>query len=172
MTAIADRYRAVAAAFTVVHDGIEDWDAPTPCEGWVARDVVDHLCEWASAYFLGTWDLGAPARTWPELDRRLQAALEEPAVAGAVRDTRFGPATFESQLDRILIGDVFIHTWDLARASGQDERLDPEEVRSMLAGVEPMVDVLVASGQYGPPVAVPEGADEQVRLLALLGRRA
>jgi uncharacterized protein (TIGR03086 family) len=171
MTATAARYRRIAAAFTEVHDGVEDWTAPTPCEGWVARDVVDHLCEWVGAYFFGTWDLGPAPTTWPELDGRVQAALDDPAVAQSVRDTRFGPATFESQVDMIVVGDVFIHTWDLAQASGRDVRLDPDEVRSMLAGVEPMIHVLVESGQYGPPVDPPAGADEQARLLSLLGRR-
>jgi uncharacterized protein (TIGR03086 family) len=171
------RHRTVAAAFTRVVEGVGDWDAPTPCEGWRARDVVAHLCEWVPAYFAGTWDLPAPDVTddpvadWHALDAFLQGGLDDPDVAGRVRDTRFGPATFASQVDQIVTGDVLVHTWDLARASGQDDALDPDEVRTMLADIEPMIDALVSSGHYGPPVPVPEGADEQTRLLGLLGRR-
>ena len=27
------------------------------------------------------------------------------------------------------VGDILVHTWDLARATGQDETLDPDEVQ-------------------------------------------
>jgi hypothetical protein len=59
---------------------------------------------------------------------------------------------------------------DLARATGLDERLDPDAVARMLDGIEPMDEALRSSGHYGPKVEVPEGADEQTRLLAFLGR--
>ena len=179
MSRFADRYRTVAGGFGRVVDGVEDWDAPTPCEGWVARDVVHHLCEWVPAYFAATWDLAPPdvpgddpVSAWRSLDGFLQRGLDDPEVAGRVRETRFGPATFESQVDQIVTGDVLVHTWDLARATGQPETLDVDEVKAMLAGIEPMIDALVASGHYGPPVPVPDGADEQARLLGLLGRHA
>ena len=70
--------------------------------------------------------------------------------------------------------DVLIHTWDLARAAGLDERLDPDEVHRMLAGIEtmpPEVDeAMRGSGHYGPRVEVAADADEQTRLLAFMGR--
>jgi len=72
--------------------------------------------------------------------------------------------------------DVLIHTWDLARATGLDEGLDPDEVHRSWAGVEglpPEVDeAMRASGHYGPRIDVADDADEQTRLLAFLGRRA
>ena len=46
-----------------------------------------------------------------------------------------------------------MHTWDLARATGQDETLDADKCAAMLAGMEPMDEVLRPSGQYGPKVA-------------------
>ena len=79
--------------------------------------------------------------------------------------------TFAAALDMICTPDVLIHTWDLARATGLHEELDPEEVRRMLTGIEPMDAALRASGHYGPRVEVAAGADEQTRLLAFLGRR-
>ncbi|MDQ3312282.1 MAG: TIGR03086 family protein, partial [Actinomycetota bacterium] len=66
--------------------------------------------------------------------------------------------------------DVFMHTWDLARATGQDETLDPDRCDEILAGMEPMDEVLRSSGQYGPKVDVPADADVQTRLLAFIGR--
>jgi hypothetical protein len=37
--------------------------------------------------------------------------------------------------------------------------------------MEPLDDMLRASGQYGPKVAVGADADEQTRLIAFTGRR-
>ena len=70
-----------------------------------------------------------------------------------------------------FLGDVLIHTWDLARATGQDETLDPDEVSGALQGMLPFDAVLRASGHYGPKVEVPARADDQTKLIAFTGRR-
>ncbi|WP_225320575.1 DinB family protein [Streptomyces luteolifulvus] len=64
-----------------------------------------------------------------------------------------------------------MHTWDLARATGQDEHLDPAKCAQLLDGMLPLDDVLRASGQYQPRVEVPESADVPSRLLAFIGRK-
>ena len=46
----ARRHRGIAGTFTERVLGTEDWDAPTPVDGWVARDVVRHLTEWFPAF--------------------------------------------------------------------------------------------------------------------------
>ena len=73
-------------------------------------------------------------------------------------------------VDRFYTSDVFMHTWDLARATGQDETLDRDLCAALLAGMEPIEDVMRSSGQYGPRVAVPADADVQTRLLGFIGR--
>ena len=182
MSEIADRYRKVAADFTRRVEAVPDgaWDRPAPCEGWVARDVVGHLVEWLPGFFFGTWDIEGPAvppveddppAAWAAVDRTIQAALDDPAVATSERETRMGLATFEQTIDTICTGDVLVHTWDLARATGQDETLDPAEVHRMFEGMEPMDAALRESGHFGPRVLVPDDADEQTKLLAFLGRR-
>jgi uncharacterized protein (TIGR03086 family) len=65
---------------------------------------------------------------------------------------------------------VFLHRWDLARATGQDETLDADKCAVMLEGMLPMDEALRASGQYGRRVPVPDDADVQTRLLAFIGR--
>jgi hypothetical protein len=40
----------------------------------------------------------------------------------------------------------------------------------MLAGMEPLDELLRQSGQYGPKVAVPDDADVQSRMLGFIGR--
>ena len=74
-------------------------------------------------------------------------------------------------LDMIVSGDLLIHTWDLARATGLDEELDAGEVHRMYVGIQPMDQVLRESGHYGPRVPVADDASEQARLLAFTGRQ-
>jgi uncharacterized protein (TIGR03086 family) len=84
---------------------------------------------------------------------------------------RVGRYTLEEAVATFCIGDVLVHTWDLARATGLDETLDADEVCGLYAAMEPMDDVLRQSGQYGPRVDVPGDADEQTKLIAFTGRR-
>ena len=163
MSEQSERFRRVAAEFTAKVDGAADWDAPAPVEGWVARDVVRHLVEWMPSLFYGPWGLdGGDA---PSVD-------EDPAAAwAAVRDLPPGSMSFAAGVDMLATTDVFLHTWDLARATGQDERLDPEEVHDLLIGMEPMDEILRQSGHYGPRVPVPDDADEQTKLIAFIGRQ-
>lgn len=73
-------------------------------------------------------------------------------------------------IDRIFTGDVFFHTWDLARSSGQDDTLDADLVHEALLGMRAAEDVLRPSGQFGEQQPVPAGATEQEELFAFLGR--
>ena len=182
MTEIADRYRRIAGTFSRrVNEVPEDaWDSPAPCEGWVARDVVRHLVEWLPAFFAGNWQLEMPPHppvdedpvgAWETVSAAFQAALDDPGVAGQVRETRMGRSRFDETFNMIGTTDVLLHTWDLARATGLDETLDPEEVHNLLVGMEPMDELLRQSGHYGPRVPVPDDADEQTRLIAFIGRR-
>lgn len=186
MSEISDRYRTVAAQFTERVKAVPDtaWSNPAPCEGWVARDVVRHLTDWLPGYFFDQWDVALrpvpsvdddPLGAWLAVDGTIQDALDHPAVADSRRETRMGPSTFAEQVDMICTPDVLIHTWDLARAAGLDEALDPGEVARNVAGVEAMdpavEQAMRDSGHYGPRVEVPADADAQTRLLAFMGRR-
>jgi uncharacterized protein (TIGR03086 family) len=177
----AERFRRVTGRFDEVVRAVpwDAWDAPTPCEGWVARDVVRHLVEWVPGVFGGAGLAFSsepsvdedPVRAWEQLRDVLQGALDDPDVAARTFDAGPpGEMTVEQAIDRLVTADVLVHTWDLASARGGDVELDPEVAADMLAGMEPMVDVLVASGHFGPPIAVAGDADVQTRLLALTGR--
>jgi len=111
-----------------------------------------------------------PAAAWAHLRDALQARLDDPGVATREFDMRMGRYTFEHAADQFVTNDIFLHTWDLARATGLDETLDPDEVHSMLVAMEPLDEVLRTSGHYGPRVAVPDDADEQTKLMAFIGR--
>ena len=158
MSGISERYTNVAGQFTQRARSVPDgaWDNPAPCEGWVARDVVRHMVE------AGAWEVVSDA---------IRAALDEPEIAAREFDMRAGRYTVEQAVATFCVGDVLVHTWDLARATGLDEALDADEVHRMLEGIEPTDELLRQSGHYGARVEVPDDADEQTRLIAFTGRR-
>ncbi len=176
----ADEHRRVAGVFTDRVDGTADWDAPAPVEDWTARDVVRHLVEWFPAFL----EDGAgvrlehgpsvdddPVTAWRVHCDAVQALLDDPATPGRTLSNRHvGEVPLDQAVDRFYTSDVFLHTWDLARATGQDATLDPDKCAVLLAGMEPLDELLRASGQYGPRIAVPADADVQTRLVAFIGR--
>ncbi len=177
----AERFRRVAGRFTdraheVTPDG---WERPAPCDGWAARDIVRHMGEWMPAMLAGGGaDIGPvpsvdddPVATWTTLADGLQALLDDPAAAATEID--LGPPgrqTVEFAIGTIMLGDVLVHTWDLARATGLDESLDTGIAREMLVGMEPIDEALRASGHYGPRVDVADDADVVTKLIAFTGR--
>ena len=182
MSGPADEHRHIASAFTTTVEGVarDAWDNPAPVQGWVARDVVGHLVEWLPAFLDGATGIKLPAGpsvaddpvgAWRTQTVAVQALLDDPDTAERMHDLpHIGRMTLEQAIDMIYTGDVFLHRWDLARASGQDETLDPEKCAVMLEGMLPMDEILRQSGQYGPRVHVPDDADVQTKLLAFIGR--
>jgi uncharacterized protein (TIGR03086 family) len=182
MSSPADEHRVVAGAFTDRVRGVRPggWDNPAPCEGWVARDVVRHLIEWFPAFLKAGAGVELPrgpsvdedpVAAWTVHSDGVQALLDDPATPGRVlADPHVGEIPLDRAVDQFYTADVFLHTWDLARATGQDEQLDPGRCAQMLEGMLPLDDLLRASGQYGPRVQVPDSADVQTRLLAFIGR--
>ena len=175
------RFASLAAAFGArVHAVPADrWDAPAPCEGWVARDVVRHLVEWVPGFFAGSAVRipplpsvdDDPVGAWDGLAAAVQAALDDPEVAASEVTSRAGTHPVETAFAMFVLPDVLVHTWDLARAAGLDDRLDQDEVRGMLGGFGSVPEeVLVSSGQFGARVAVADDADDQTRLIAMTGR--
>ena len=177
----AQEFAEVAGRFAEVVAGVrpEQWDAPAPVPGWRARDVVRHLVEWFPAL---THDLPVgpargpdvdddPVAAWEVFAHSVQALLDDPRTAALVpTNPNFGRVPLDQAVSRFFTADVFMHTWDLARATGQDDRLDPERCAALLAGMEPLDALLRQSGQYGPRVDVPEDADVQARMLGFIGR--
>jgi uncharacterized protein (TIGR03086 family) len=169
----------VAGVFTDRVLGTRDWSAPAPVAGWTARDVVEHLVTWLPG-FLAAGGVALPAGppvaddpvgAWRAHAAAVQALLDDPDTAGRpFTHPVAGGGPLGEVIDTFYTADVFMHTWDLARATGQDDRLDPRFCAALLAGMEPIDEVLRASGQYGPKVPVPDDADVQTRMLGFIGR--
>jgi hypothetical protein len=65
---------------------------------------------------------------------------------------------------------VLIHSWDIARATGGDERLDPELVEDVCERFKLLDDLPRQPWGFGPKITPPEGADIQTQFLRFVGR--
>lgn len=176
----AERHREIGGAFTARVRGTQVWDAPSPVAGWTARDVVRHLTEWFPGFLAAGTGIELPAgppvdddpvAAWQVHCDAVQALLDEPSIADRVLvNPHIGEVPLDGAIDQFYTSDVFMHTWDLARATGQDDRLDEDFCAQLVAGMESMEEIIRSSGQYGPRVSVPADADPQTRLLGFIGR--
>ncbi|GAA1489841.1 maleylpyruvate isomerase family mycothiol-dependent enzyme [Brachybacterium sacelli] len=171
----------IARGFTRTVHGVTDWDAPTPVVEWRARDVVGHLATWLPALIHGgsTFRFAEgpsieedPVGAWTQLSTQVQDLLEDPAAAEYLHSN---PHTGQDRpvpevVDSVYTADVFFHTWDLARSSGQDDTLDPDLVHDAFTGMSAAEEQLRPSGQFGQQQPVPDVATEQEELFAFLGR--
>jgi uncharacterized protein (TIGR03086 family) len=183
MTEIADRFQRLSDGFLARAEAVpaDAWDNPSPCEGWKARDVVRHVVD-TYGMFLGF--VGQKLPSGPSVDEdpagayrsardAVLAGLRKPDVAAAEYESpMFGMSRFDTSVDRFLAADAVVHAWDLARATGGDERLEIDEVKNIGEALAPMDEVMRGPGAFGPKLEPPEGADEQTRFLAFLGRKA
>jgi uncharacterized protein (TIGR03086 family) len=176
----AERHRHIAATFTDRVRAAKRWDDPAPVAGWTARDVVRHLVEWLPSFLAAGASVELPhgpsadddpVAAWQAHCDGVQALLDDPGTPQRILVNRhLGEVPLDQAIDRFYTSDVFMHTWDLARATGQDDRLDTDFCEVLLAEMEPIEDVLRSSGQYGPRVPTPDNADAQTRLIGYIGR--
>jgi uncharacterized protein (TIGR03086 family) len=162
------------------------WSAPTPCEGWDARALLNHVVAgnlWAVELAGGKTiaDVGDrldgdvlgndPLAAYEHSANRAGDAFAAPGALDAPCAVSYGPVTGSIYAGHRFL-DVLIHGWDLATATGQEATLDPVLVEGCWVVIEPQAEMLKASGMFGGEVSVPPGASAQTRLLAALGRPA
>lgn len=163
---VSERHLAVCRRFGEAVAAAEgNWDRRSPCDEWDARGVLEHVIGFHDVLLLRPLDLKPdrprddPQARWRSTYDALAAAFESGA-ATRLEAYRLMPA---------LTRDVLVHTWDLARAVGADDRLDPEWCRLCYAGLPADLESS-GSGMFGAPIAVDDETDMQARLLARLGR--
>ena len=184
---IAERYRTRADAFQRKVEAVrpEQWSNQSPCEDWKARDVVRHIVDMHAAMLR---PIGRGLSPAPSVDEDPLAAftsaradvermLVDAEVASSAVSTPTGEMTAEQHVDQVVSADMVLHGWDLARATGQDDTIDPAELDRMWPGVQNIPDVMRTPGAFGPgivvfgpEVKVPDHASRQDRVLGLLGR--
>ena len=182
---IPETFARRAGAFTAVVErlGDADWDAASPCEGWTARDVLDHVMT-SQRTFLEQHGIEAghpgaapasaahPAEAWHAHDARLQQLLSDPAVRDREYAGMFGTTTVGRSLVDFHGFDLLVHRWDIAAAAGLDERFTDAELDVVEQSADGFGEHLYDEGVCRPAVSATEGADRQERVLARLGRRA
>jgi uncharacterized protein (TIGR03086 family) len=185
---VVARFQKAANAFDAsLHEISSDdaWSRPTPCADWDVRALVQHVVSelaWIAPLvegktieevggaldgdLLGSDPLGA----FHHHCNLAHAALEQPGALDGTVHLSFGDFSGTYYADQVG-GDVLIHSWDLAKGLGLDDTL-PEELLPW--GQRWAEDVRAQFGDnpaFAAPIAVPDDADPQTRLLALLGRQ-
>lgn len=165
----------------------DQWELPTPCDGWTVRDLTGHLIGGGrmSELLLGGADkdeamqrlfaleiTGDPKVAFREATDAQAAAFDAPGAADALchHPLRDMPG---SDFIWMRVRDTTAHAWDLARALGVDETLDADLVAVLWSQVEPIAPMLGASGMFGTGASgeLSDDASPQDLLLDALGRR-
>jgi len=162
----------------------DEWDLPSPCEGWSARDVLGHLF---SAMRMGLAILGGtpvdapsfdrpgdlvgddPAAEWATLDVQLRSAVVGVDL-DAVRDTPMGRRTVEEGLAFPAI-DLFVHAWDISTAAGRPIEVPEDVIAFAHHHIDPFPDEVKRGGRvFGPKVEARADATATEQFVAWTGR--
>jgi uncharacterized protein (TIGR03086 family) len=183
MDVLANFDRAVAAANAVlgkIQPG--QYSSPTPCDKWTVRDVINHVTSGnlrgaamltgddppdRDADVLGDDPLGAFERSVADA----RAAMVAPGALTKTVATPLGeqPGVF---VVHIRVNELIVHSWDLAKATGQSTDIDPDLAESALAQWQArMADrPRPEGGPFGVEQPTSPGATAADRLAAYLGR--
>lgn len=189
MGEIAERYRRRADAFEQKVAGVrpDQWGNQSPCAKWSARDVVDHIVAMHGYMLMPVGRVLEPVEDDPlaafwGARAAVEAVLDDPALAAQECETPNGRMTVEDQIDQVVSDDLVLHGWDLARATGQDETMDPVDVQRLWTSTTAIPPDVIEKYRtpdafgpgievFGPEIAVPEDAPLQDRLLGYIGRQ-
>jgi uncharacterized protein (TIGR03086 family) len=183
---VVELYSRAVDRFVAAARGVPEsrWSDSTPCEGWHARALTNHLVGedlWVPPLVEGktvaevgdAFDgdvLGAdPAASAEQAGKSAVAALAEPGALARTVHLSFGDFTAEEYAWQVL-ADHVVHTWDLLAGAGADRTLDDGLVTATAAWFANWEDAYRGAGAIGPAVPVGEDASAQDRLLASFGR--
>src|SRR3954452_22115500 len=174
----AQRHADDAARFTELVESASagDWARPSPVADWTALDVVKHLVEWSRGFLKGAGielpalDVDAdPVAAWKQHVTDIQAIVDDPA-GRVLSNPHTGDKPVDQAIDQFYTTDVWMHSWDLAKALGREPDLGQERCAAALSAIEPIEQLLRDSGEFGPAVPVAHNASPQDRLIAFIGR--
>jgi len=158
---------------------------PTPCGDWLVRDLIDHIVG-ATDFFADLAEQGSSpdGRQWPDYSagdfaasfgqqaRRATAGFAAPGALERIMVLPTGPAP-GSRCIQVATGEIFVHGWDLARATGQAMPADEGVADALLASEWPSMCAAARDADpsvFAPEIHVPREAPGVDRLAGLLGR--
>jgi uncharacterized protein (TIGR03086 family) len=180
---LAPQAAEVARVVTGVRD--DQLTNPTPCEGTSVAALLDHLVGLTIAFREAAEKIpqtGGPRADAANLapDWRIRIPMQlDGLVAAWQHPTAWQGDTHIAGMEMPAaaagtagLNEVLIHGWDIAVATGQEYRPDPDTVRTCFEfGVAFAKGAPEARDQmYGPVVPVPEDAPLFDRLLGQAGR--
>ncbi|MGQ0842165.1 TIGR03086 family metal-binding protein [Actinokineospora sp.] len=179
--------KAAAAAADVARNVKPDqFDLPTACADWDVRALANHVTHWAAVVSERTaHKLPVPtdgsevegtdytAGDWPAFfTARLDRAVEAWGLPGAWdgETTMAGDMTPAGTIGLMLLGELVVHGWDLAIATGQDFPVDDDVAEAALRGTEQWAEQAREYGVFGAEIAAPADATPLHKVLAMSGR--
>ena len=159
--------------------------APSPCVGWSARDVLNHMIGGADLFAVSArgeqqpfpdwsdmadWVGHDPAASYRRAAAGVLAAFSAPGVLEGTVPMPWGdtPAPFALNL---IMADQVTHSWDLARATGLTIEVQAATAETALVTTQASVSPeFRAAGLYAAEQPAPEGASRLDRLAAFSGR--
>ena len=174
--AIRECADAVAATASGIRS--EQLGDRTPCEKFTVAELLDHLGETLSSSARAARKEAQPDE--PAASGTSPASLAESAhrVAEAWGDpgayegtTEFGPGEMPAGFAAtITLGELALHGWDLARATGRPFAISEDAAQVALGAVGQFAEGARANGSFGPPVPVSADAPALQRVLGVSGR--
>ena len=156
----------------------------TPCTEWTVQSLINHALAvqvFGTSVFskaspdmasMGNVDHALPSEgaeaAFKSITDTTLAALKRADLEDTV-ETPFG-AMPGGNFIMIPITDMIIHSWDLAKATGQDSTIDNALAELGIQVLTPALAGGREGGFFGPEVIVPASASAQDRLLGLSGR--
>jgi len=178
-TALEYSYNGLAKV--VANFGPGQLGAPTCCPEWDVRGLLNHILGGAVMYtqvnagHAAGEDAGDVVGDDPihALAATSAANLASWRQPGALQGDRVYPwGTFPAGAGLLInVGEVALHCWDLARATGQSADIDADVAQVIYDFYRRVpMEQMRSTGVYGPEISVPETAPIQQRLLGFLGR--
>ncbi|WP_406371398.1 TIGR03086 family metal-binding protein [Streptomyces sp. NBC_01550] len=181
MKKISELLAAAADSAAPVVRGIDDGRLgdPTPCAEYDVRALIDHLFQvvvnFQALAARVEPDFGAKPTAvtgdwrgrFGEETAKLVAAWDAPGADEGTAGSMGFPAR---TVARMVLGDLTVHAWDLARATGQEYVPDEAVVGELGPGLAEMAPNARKAKVFGEPFPVPDGASPFERMLAVTGR--
>jgi uncharacterized protein (TIGR03086 family) len=152
-------------------------DAPTPCDDFTVRGVLEHMVSGATAFaaaYRGTTpaepDLHDPLGSFGDVLGDLVAAMSAPGALDQTVAAPFGDVPGET-FARFVVLDGLVHGWDMATATGQPYEPPDELVAAADSFAHQALDPLRDGQTFAVAVEPAPDASPIERLASYTGRR-